>query len=302
MRNTILVTLLLVLFFGACKQSKVESRKALKFYDDVNTQILLNKAVQQKFIDQLTSAILAIKENKDTILDNKELLILLKDCESKNIIREKNIELLTEVDNSIDLKKNTLNYVRTFNDAYQNEFPKVIRIMAENREDRFERAKELLFPQLQLIKERETEMINAQNIFYSKYETVSISKPERTGSDYAFVKLKDFAFTTATLKEGASIELLSFSGGDDLAENKVYYKQFIGIDQSTGDTLRILALAGMQQYDLDKAPRVGTYSTDLPIRNQLTPGDNEYIIFNTNQADIEQGNYKTVFGILKFEE
>lgn len=302
MRNIILVSLLLVLFFGACKQSKVESRKALKFYDDVNAQILLNRAVQQNFIDQLTSAILAIKENKDTIIDNKELLILLKDCESKNIIREKNIELLTEVDNNIDLKKNTLNYVRTFNDAYQNEFPKVIRIMAENREDRFERAKELLFPQLQLIKERETEMINAQNIFYSKYETGSISKPERTGSDYAFVKLKDFAFTTATLKEGASIELLSFSGGDDLAENKVYYKQFIGIDQSTGDTLRILALAGMQQYDLDKAPRVGTYSTDLPIRNQLTPGDNEYIIFNTNQADIEQGNYKTVFGILKFEE
>lgn len=302
MRNTILVPLLLVLFLGACKQSKVESRKALKFYDDVNAQILHNKTVQQNFIDQLTSAILAIKENKDTILDNKELLILLKDCESKNIIREKNIELLTEVDNSIDLKKYTLNYVRTFNDAYQNEFPKVLRIMAENRDDRFERAKELLFPQLQLIKERETEMINAQNIFYSKYETVSISKPERTGSDYAFVKLKDFPLTPATLKEGASIELLSFSGGDDLAEGTVYYKQFIGIDQSTGDTLRILALAGMQQYDLDKAPRVGTYSTDLPIRNQLTPGDNEYIIFNTNQADIEQGNYKTVFGILKFEE
>lgn len=302
MRNIILVSFSLLLFLSSCKQSKVESRKALKFYDDVNAQILLNRAVQQKFIDQLTSAILAIKENKDTIIDNKELLILLKDCESKNIIREKNIELLTEVDNSIDLKKYTLNYVRTFNDAYQNEFPKVIRIMAENRDDRFERAKELLFPQLQLIKERETEMINAQNIFYSKYETVSISKPERTGSDYSFVKLKDFAFTPATLKEGASIELLSFSGGDDLAENKVYYKQFIGIDQSTGDTLRILALAGMQQYDLDKAPRVGTYSTDLPIRNQLTPGDNEYIIFNTNQADIEQGNYKTVFGILKFDE
>lgn len=302
MRNTILIPLLLVLFLGSCKQSKVESRKALKFYDDVNAQILLNRAVQQNFIDQLTSAILAIKENKDTIIDNKELLILLKDCESKNIIREKNIELLTEVDNSIDLKKYTLNYVRTFNDAYQNEFPKVIRIMAENREDRFERARELLFPQLQLIKERETEMKNAQNIFYSKYETISISKPERTGSDYAFVKLKDFAFTPATLKEGASIELLSFSGGDDLAEGTVYYKQFIGIDQSTGDTLRILALAGMQQYDLDKAPRVGSYSTDLPIRNQLTPGDNEYIIFNTNQADIEQGNYKTVFGILKFEE
>jgi hypothetical protein len=302
MRNTILVPLLLLLFFGSCKQSKVESRKALKFYDDVNAQILLNRAVQQNFIDQLTSAILAIKENKDTILDNKELLILLKDCESKNIIREKNIELLTEVDNSIDLKKYTLNYVRTFNDAYQNEFPKVIRIMAENTEDRFERAKELLFPQLQLIKERETEMINAQNIFHSKYETVSITKPERTGSDYAFVKLKDFKFTAATLNEGATIELLSFSGGDDLAEDKIYYKQFIGINKSTGDTLRILALAGMQQYDLDKAPRIGTYSTDLPIRNQMVPGDNEYIIFNTNQADIEQGNYQTVFGILKFEE
>ncbi len=83
---------------------------------------------------------------------------------------------------------------------------------------------------------------------------------------------------------------------------KIYYKQFIGINKSNGDTLRILALAAMQRYDIDKAPRIGTFKADLPMRNQLTPSENEYIIFNTNQANIEKGNYKTAFGLLSFEE
>ena len=95
---------------------------------------------------------------------------------------------------------------------------------------------------------------------------------------------------------------MSYSGGDDLSEENIYYKQFIGIDKNNGDTLRVLALAQMQNYDLDKALRIGTYSIDLEVRNQMTPSDKEYIIFNTNQADIEKGNYKTVFGILKFDK
>lgn len=302
MRNSILLTLSLFIFLCSCGQTKVDTKKAFDFYDAVNAQISLNRPAQQKFIDKLTIAILAVKENNNAAIDTKELLILLEYSKSKNIEREKNIEGLVEFDNDINFKSKTLDYVKAFNHAYQYEFPKIIEIFADNKDNRFERAKDLLFPKLQLIKGKELEMKSSQNNFKTKYEELRKSQPKRTGSEYEFVKLKDFKFSTTEIKTGTKIELLSFSGGDDLAEDKIYYKQFIGINKSTGDTLRVLALAPIQQYDLDKAIRIGTYKTDLPMRKQMTASENEYIIFNRNLADIEKGNYKTVFGILEFDE
>jgi len=302
MRNSILSSSLLLVLLYSCGQTKVDTKKAFAFFDAVNAQIILNKPEQQKFIDKLTAALLEVKENSKALIDTKELQSLLEYSKTKNIEREKNIEKLIEVDNDISYKQKTMDYVKAFNDAYQNEFPKCIQILVGEKDGRLETAGKLIYPKLKLIKEKEIEMKSAQNAFETKYEELSKVKGRKTEGDYEFIKLKDFKFTLAPIEDGAKIVLLSFSGGKQNADDKIYYKQFIGINKSTGDTLRILALAAIQQYDIDKAPRIGTFKADLPMRNQMTPSENEYIIFNTNQADIEKGNYRTVFGVLSFDE
>jgi len=279
-----------------------DSKKAFEFYDSVNKQIALGKPKQQEFIDKLTTSLLTIRENKNAIIDTKELQALFDLAKTTNEERQRNLEMISEFDTDLNYKGFVMDYFKSYNGLYQDEIPKAIKIFGEKSEDRFERVGNLLMPKLKLTKQKELALKQAQSDFKAKYEALNKSEPKRTGSDYEFVKLKDFKFTTTTIKEGTKIELLSYSGGDDLSEENIYYKQFIGIDKNNGDTLRVLALAQMQNYDLDKALRIGTYSIDLEVRNQMTPSDKEYIIFNTNQADIEKGNYKTVFGILKFDK
>jgi hypothetical protein len=53
--------------------------------------------------------------------------------------------------------------------------------------------------------------------------------------------LKDFNYTPANIARGSEIELLAFSGGQQSDENTIYYCQFIGIDKSTGDTVKIIS-------------------------------------------------------------
>jgi hypothetical protein len=302
MKITAALFISLSIFLSSCDQAVKDSKKAFEFYDLVNKQIALGIPKQQGFIDKLTSSLLTIRDNKNAVIDTKELQALFDLAKTTNEERQIDLEKISEFDTDLNYKSVTMDYFKSYNGLYQDEIPKAIKIFGEKSDDRFERVGNLLMPKLKITKQKELLLKQAQTDFKTKYETSSKSETRRTGSDYEFIKLKDFKFTTATINEGTKIELLSFSGGDDLSEENIYYKQFIGIDKTNGDTLRILALAQMQQYDLGKALRIGTYTIDLRVRNQMTPSDKEYVIFNTNQADIEKGNYKTVFGILKFDE
>ncbi|MBS0646411.1 MAG: hypothetical protein JSR97_07440 [Verrucomicrobia bacterium] len=302
MRITIALFISLLIFLSSWGQTVKDSKKAFEFYDLVNKQIALGKPSQQEFIDKLTTSLLTIKENKNALIDTRELQTLFDFAKATNEERQKELEKISEFDTDLNYKGITMDYFKSYNGLYENEIPKAIKIFVEQSEDRFERVGNLLMPKLKITKQKELALKQAQNDFKAKYESLSKTEPKRTGSDYEFIKLKDFKFTATTIKEGTKLELLSYSGGDDLLEENIYYKQFIGIDKTNGDTLRVLALAQMQHYNLNKALRIGTYTTDLPVRSQMTPSDKEYIIFNTNQADIEKGNYKTVFGILKFDE
>jgi len=286
---------------SSCGQTKKDNKKAFEFYSLVNKQIALGRPEQQIFIDKLTASLLSVKDNKVAVIDTKELQSLFDLAKTVNFKRQTNLEKISEFDSDLNYKGITMEYFKSYNGLFQNEIPKAILIFGEKSEDRFERVANLILPKLKVTKQKELALKQAQIDFETKYKELSKSQAKRTGSDYEFVKLKDFNFSTTTLKDGAKIELLSFSGGDNLSEENIYYKQFIGIDKTSGDTLRILALAPIQHYDFDKALRVGTYMIDLQIRNQMTASDKEYIIFNTNQADIEKGNYKTVFGILNFD-
>lgn len=302
MKFTTTLFLSLIIFLSSCGQTVKDNKKAFEFYDLVNKQITLGKPKQQEFIDKLTASLLTIRDNKNAVINTKELQSLFDLAKASNEERQKNLENISEFDSDLKYKKMTMDYFRSYNGLYDNEMPKAIKLLGEQSEERFERVGNLLIPKLKIIKQKELALKQAQNDFKAKYETLSKSESKRTGADYEFIKLMDFKYTGTTIKEGTKIELLSYSGGDDLLDGNIYYKQFIGIDKVNGDTLRVLALASMQHYDLSKAIRIGTYTQDLPVRNQTIPSEKEYLIFNTNQAEIEKGNYKTVFGILKFEE
>lgn len=293
---------LLFLLLSSCKQSYVDTDKAYEFYETLTNQIAVNSPVQQEFIDKLNHAILKVKEKNDAIIDTKELTQLLEDSKSKNSENLRIVEGLVEFDEDLEFKGKTMEYLQAFSAAYQNEIPRVIHIFANAGENKYERAKDVLFPKLKVIKTKDRQMKKVQAAFKMKYEELANSQStRRTGSDYEYVKVKDFQVDTTQMEDGAKIKLLSYSGGGSPDGNLIYYKQFIGIQETTGDTLRILAFAGLQNYDLENPARIGTFRKHSLFENKVTGGENEYIIFNKNQTRIEKGNYKTVFGILEFD-
>ena len=302
MKNFTTIILSILILFSSWGQIKIDKKKANSFFKAVNYQIDLNKPDQQEFINKLFFALSLVKENSDTIINTEDLQVLYESSKAKNIVRQANIEMLTEIDTQINYKNKVLDYIKTFNEAYENEFPRTIQILKEHTEDRFERTKIFLYPKLQMIKSKEIALTSSQREFRSKYleinNSLSKSDTRRTGSDFEYIKLNEFSYSRVNIKDGTKIKLLSFSGGQDAEDGKISYSQFIGINNSNGDTLRVLALANKQHYDLDKQPQIGTFKSEMLIKNKS--GDIEYIIFNKAQADIEKGNYKTVFGILNF--
>ena len=162
----------ILIVFYSCTETNVDTTKAFNFFDSVNYQIGLNHAQQQSFIDQLNEAILSVRENKIASVDTKELEDLLRISTSINFRKVENIENLSEIDTDIKFKHKALEYYRTFNIAYKNEIPRVIKILALQTEDRFDRSKDLLFPKLKLIKEKEIEMVDSQKKFRAKYERI----------------------------------------------------------------------------------------------------------------------------------
>ena len=303
MRITTLVFISLLVFLTSCGQTKLDSKKAFEFYAVINKQIALGRPDQQKFIDKLTSSLLAVKDNKDIVIDTKVLQTLFDLAKSKNYERQINLEKIAEFDNDINYKTLTMDYFKSFNGLYEVEIPKAILIFGEKSEDRFERLGSLLMPKLKMTKQKELLLKQGQKDFEEKYEEKIKSNTIRTNGDYDYVKLKDFPYKLIEIKDGTKIEVMSFSGGDfENGEDKICYKQFIGINKSNGDTVRILALAAIQNYDFEKAIRVGTFKNILPNRSEMTTSEKEFIIFNKNQSKVEKGNYKTAFGFLEFGE
>ena len=269
----------------------------------VNKQIAFGRQAQQNFIDKLTSSLLAVKDDKNAVIDTKELESLFRVAKTKNIERQSNLDKIAEFDNDINYKGVTMEYFKSYNTLYEDEIPKAISIFGEKSEDRFERIGNLLMPKLTITKQKELALKQAQKEFEAKYEETVKYNSIRTNGDYEYVKLKDFPYKLTDIKDGTEIELMSFSGGDVKNEkNKIYYKQFIGINKSNGDTVRILALAAMQDYDFEKAQRIGTFKNIRPGGNENATRGNEFIIFNKNQAKVENGNYKIAFGLLEFGE
>jgi len=128
--------------------------------------------------------------------------------------------------------------------------------------------------------------------------------------NFRYVKLEDFKYEKADIKEGATIEVLSFSGGKNCNGAVAYYYQFIGIDKSNGDTVRILTpcqaitdtlnLSTGTFASWDKTAAIITDAMTSQGKTSLLAGDEGIVVFNKQYSDIEDRNYKTAIGTLAF--
>jgi hypothetical protein len=224
---------------------------------------------------------------------------LLNSAKKNNLIREHNIEKITEVDKDINYKGKVLDYIRNFNSFYDHEFKNFLIILNDRQQDRFQIGSSLLAPKLKLIKAKEIEVKNAQEAFKAKYP-VDEDGAIRTKPDYEFVKLSEFQYRQANLKDGEEISLISYSGGKDCEYETIYYKQFIGIVKSSGDTVRVLSPC--QTYDIDHPVRIGYYWSDISYSIKNSNAKSTFIVFNKHQTSLEKRNFKTAIGMLSFKE
>jgi hypothetical protein len=132
-------------------------------------------------------------------------------------------------------------------------------------------------------------------------------------SKFEYIKLKDFKYTKGEIRPISEIELLSVSGGKPCTNEEIYFYQFIGIDKTTNDTVRILSPC--QEYDvLSKAIRIGYFQ---PIADASQKGINYLIDPSSKDEDIledhffvvvnkshftELRNYKTMIGSVSFKQ
>jgi hypothetical protein len=299
MRRLFISALFTWTLLTSCGQSRVETIQARAYFDSINFQINTNRDLQQSLIDNATVAILTVKEDKTATIDTKSLQQLLDSAKKKNFLRQQNIEKITEVDAEINYKGKVLDYVQHFNNLYDKEFKDFLVILNDKEQDRFAKGAAILMPKLKLIKEREIEFKNAQQAFKSKYP-VDEDGAIRTKPDYEFVRFSEFKYQKADLKDGEEISLLSFSGGVDCEYETTYFKQFIGIVKSSGDTVRILSPC--QTYDTQNPIQISYYNSDIHYATQNSDTKNYFIVFNKHQTSLEKRNLKTAIGMLSFKE
>jgi hypothetical protein len=166
---------------------------------------------------------------------------------------------------------------------------------------------------------------------------------DKAGSEagrFAIVPLKDFKYAPAMLTSGTEIRILAFSGDNENTKEAVYYSQFIGIEKTSGDTLRILTafisvdpngsssntlfttpvLFDGNKGVLDATFQIPNSNQQMILRMDLPGGGDakdigkkitaslqdtiakkEYVIVQKDIA-LFTGHYKTAIGILNFKE
>lgn len=171
----------------------------------------------------------------------------------------------------------------------------------------------------------------------------SCSQGHKAGSfdaQYTRQPLEEFGDSVTEMPSGTAIELLAYSGGDvDKKGDGVNYCQFIGVDKTTGDTVRVLAtvisvenggddgkpvLTDATMYDFDKGIRDATFRVptdndklmiamlpaehaggkpDLPKINERLQDIKVkgYVLIPQGQPFFSR-HYKTVVGILSFKD
>jgi hypothetical protein len=115
-------------------------------------------------------------------------------------------------------------------------------------------------------------------------------------ANYMRQPLREFQDMLVSLPSGTAISILAYSGGDVVKKNdELNYCQFIGINQTSGDTIRILAAA----INVEEASKGGkpvltpstTYDFDKGIRDATfkVPTDNDQMMIKM-MSEMQAGN------------
>ena len=165
------------------------------------------------------------------------------------------------------------------------------------------------------------------------------SKNERQVIEYK--PLEDLNYTIDSITAGTPLKLIAYSGGTPNTKDDIYYFQFIGVDEKNSDTIRILStlisypdeasVAGKtytltSQYNPGKRISDAVFYPQDSMQNMLInvsasqipesiaedlkkiddPGiksltKKQWVAINKS-IDIFERNYKTVIGVLHFNE
>ncbi|HYF30442.1 MAG TPA: hypothetical protein VD993_04935 [Chitinophagaceae bacterium] len=154
---------------------------------------------------------------------------------------------------------------------------------------------------------------------------------------YDSVRLEDFKIDSMAINKDQEYRLLAYSGGNESAKNNIYYHQFIVLNESTNDTLKVLSALicvegpsgpegkvyhPVTQFDGTKGVTTATLekqdSTHNMLLQTLTIGDPEsteavtktitseitanQLVEVNKSMDIFSLPHKTVVGILHFKQ
>lgn len=170
-------------------------------------------------------------------------------------------------------------------------------------------------------------------LFFS--QSCTHTSNNKIAQDYEYIPLEKYSFEKADIKPGTRLKLLAFSGGNANDKEHTYYYQFIALDETTGDTLRILTplisfdspdapntFTTPLQFDAAKGITSATYelydSSNIAMQLMSIPANEpdsaitsalnkerksvEYVVSNKSYYFFENPHYKTAIGVLHFNE
>ena len=133
------------------------------------------------------------------------------------------------------------------------------------------------------------------------------SKPDFNGQKIVFTPLNENSFVMDSLPGGTLLDLIAYSGGKKNTKDDIYYYQFIGVNKENGDTIRILSTIISVPDEKDPANKIYSPTSQYDPKKRILstvyyPQDSSHRIAIDKSIDIFQRNYKTVFGVLHFDE
>ena len=188
---------------------------------------------------------------------------------------------------------------------------------------------------------RRLRIVSVSFIIFSSFSQCR-NKADFDGQKIEFTPLNETSFVMDSIRGGTLLDLIAYSGGKKNTKDDIYYYQFIAVNKENGDTIRVLSTiisvpdekdpankiySPTSQYDPKKRILSTIYysqdsshriaidmsgitayvdNRDTNISRMLStlenPGKkNEFVVINKS-IDIFQRNYKTVFGVLHFDE
>ena len=106
---------------------------------------------------------------RSVTIDTKELKLMIYAAKVNNNTAINNIEKITEIDKNISYKQTVIDYLKLFNSFYDFELHNLIKLVDEKDENAYFKYSNFVLPKLKMIKDKEFDFVNAQEVFKSKY-------------------------------------------------------------------------------------------------------------------------------------